>query len=240
MKTGPCHLLIAVLAAAQCCLSQTSRQKAPDQQAPAIMAYSTRPPKEDITAWLNDALSRSVDGGGSKSWTENGAESAKTNYSLSLSTTVTVSDCQISFVQHGTRMETHLKDGSGIVHTAEDAYTINATFNLQDIALDKIQSKETNTVGFFRDQPQSSPNYTAVSLSTTGKKAHYTFNISPHVDKMNDSVIATDNGLVLGKTGDENDIVIPLKTPDMAPRLIKAFHDLSLSCGAKEVNRSLY
>lgn len=57
---------------------------------------------------------------------------------------------------------------------------------------------------------------------------------------MNDSVIATDNGLVLGKTGDENDIVIPLKTPDMAPRLIKAFHDLSLSCGAKEVNRSLY
>jgi hypothetical protein len=234
-------VLIAVLAATQCCFSQTSRQKAPEQQAPAIdTPYSTRPPKEDITTWLNDALLRSVDEGGTKSWDENGAEFHKTNYSLSLTTTVTVTDCQISFVQHGTRMETHPKDENGIVRTAEDAYTITATLNLQDIALDKIRSIESNTVGSFRDQPQRRPPYTAVSLSTTGKKAHYTFNISPHVEKMNGSVIATDNGLVLGKTGDENDIVIPLKTADMAPRLIKAFYDLSLSCGAKEVNNHLY
>jgi hypothetical protein len=33
---------------------------------------------------------------------------------------------------------------------------------------------------------------------------------------------------------------IPLKDKAMAPRLIKAIHDLSVVCGAKEVNPNLY
>jgi hypothetical protein len=189
---------------------------------------------------LNDAFSRSIDIGGTTNWTERGGGSIKVDNSISVSTHVTVSNCQISFTQRGNSFSTHTTDDPDYIRTEEDQYAMTATLSLLDIAPAKIQLAEGNRVGFFTIQPSNRPSYSAILLGTVGDKVHYSFDVSPHVAKRNGDVVGTYRGFVLGKTDDEDGMSIPLKDKAMAPRLIKAIHDLSVVCGAKEVNPNLY
>jgi hypothetical protein len=69
------------------------RTPAASQQVPA--AHTT----DEITAWLNDALSRSVDANVTRNWTVQHLGTEKT--SMNVNTQVTVEGCQIHLVQNG-------------------------------------------------------------------------------------------------------------------------------------------